>query len=949
MRFHAFFPALLLALAGCAQTVTPPPVAVSPAPAPVPDWRHLQGDVPADLQFRFGQLANGMRYAIRQNATPAGTAVVRMEIASGSLSETESERGFAHFVEHMAFNGSNNVPEGEMIRLLEREGLAFGPDTNAFTTFEQTQYKLDLPRNDPTLLDTALMLMRETASELTFSEEAVARERGVILAEKRDRNTYAYRELEDQLAFATPGARYVERLPIGTVETLNAATGATLRAFWAREYVPANTTLIVVGDLPIEAVEAAIHARFADWRPAPMPTRPDPGPVPYERKDLTDVYVDPALSERVSAFRHGPWQEEPDSIATRQKALLKRIGYEVVNRRLKRLARKENAAFRSAGLGTGDVFKVGRTTNLIVDTGDGEWKAGLLAAAREYRRALAGGFTAAEVAEQVAIIRTATQDAAGAADTRPHGAYVELVLDLARNDKIPSTPQSALERFEAFAPSITPGAVMAALKDELVPLDNPLLRFQGRTSPAGGPDAIRSVWESAMAEKLDTLATTDAGAFGYGDFGPSGRVVADTVEPQLGIRTIRFANGVRLNLKRTDVERDRVWVNLNLDGGDMLATRENPLAVEMVTALPAGGLGKHSEDELDSITAGRSVNLAVQAQDDNFVMAARTTPRDLELQLQLLAAAVTDPGYRVEGEQNYRRGIANYFARKDATPGSALGAEIGGILSDGDPRFTLQPLEAYRALTFAMLRESIADRLAHGAIELALVGDIDEAHAIELVGRTFGALPAREPDFLPYADRRNRPFTKNLTRRTLHHTGPEDQAALRYVWLTTDDRDPVESLRLELLERVVKLELTDQLREKLGKAYSPSAANDASRDWSNYGTFTIGVSIETAEVPATEAAIAETMARLLASPVDADLLQRARQPMIERYDNALKGNGGWMSLTERAQSEPDRIDRFLKTKARLAAISPQQLLETARRYLAYDKAVEAIALPQLKQ
>lgn len=946
MKVGAFFPALLLALAGCSQTATPPPIATLPAPAPVPDWRYVQGDVPADVQFRFGQLPNGMRYAIRHNATPAGTASIRMEISSGSLSETDSERGYAHFVEHMAFNGSTNVPEGEMIRLLEREGLAFGPDTNASTGFEQTQYKLDLPRNDPALLATALMLLRETASELTFSEEAVARERGVVLAEKRDRNTYAYRELEDQLAFATPGARFVDRLPIGTVETLNAATGAALRAFWAREYVPGNTTLIVVGDFPVDAVEEAIKARFTDWQPATMPVRPNAGPIPYNRKNLTDIYIDPALSERVTAFRHGPWQEEQDSIATRQKALLKRIGYEAINRRLKRVARQENAPFRDAGFGTGDMFKVGRTTNLIVDTGDGEWQSGLIAAAREYRRAMAFGITAAEVAEQVAIIRTATQDAAASADTRQHGSFVNLVLDLVRDDKVPSTPQSALERFEAFAPSITPETVMAAMKDEAVPLDKPLLRFQGRTSPAGGPDAIRRAWQAAMDEKLDSIAAADPGAFGYEDFGPAGTVVSDTREPALGIRTIRFANGVRLNLRRTDVEREKVWVNLNLDGGNMLSTRENPLAVSMASALPSGGLGKHSQDELDSITAGRSVNLTFDTQGDTFVMAARTTPRDLELQLQLLAAAITDPGYRVEGEQNYRRGIANYFARKDATPSSAIAARIGGILSDDDPRFTLQPLESYRALTFAKLRDSISDRLAHGAIELAVVGDLDEAKTIELVARTMGALPARDPDFLAYADRRQRPFTQDRTRRTIHHTGQADQAAIHFVWPTTDDRDPVETLRLELLERVVKLELTDVLREKLGKAYSPSASHDASRDWAGYGTFTIAVSVETGEVQATQAAIAETIDSLLAGPIDSDLLLRARQPMIERYDNALKTNGGWMALAARTQSEPDRIERFVNGKTRLAAITPQELLETARHYLAREKAVELLSLPQ---
>jgi zinc protease len=156
-------------------------------------WAFETSDVPVDPGFTFGTLPNGMRYVLRENHTPANTVLVRLRIGSGSLEETDEERGLAHFVEHMAFNGSTRVPEGEMVRLLEREGLAFGADTNASTGFETTTYKLDLPRSDPKLIDTALMLMRETASELTISAEAVARERGVILAEKRDRTTYARR------------------------------------------------------------------------------------------------------------------------------------------------------------------------------------------------------------------------------------------------------------------------------------------------------------------------------------------------------------------------------------------------------------------------------------------------------------------------------------------------------------------------------------------------------------------------------------------------------------------------------------------------------------------------------------------------------------------------------------------------------------------------------------
>lgn len=957
MKIRALLPAaLLLALtAACAPATGRVESAAAPSgaqaattqPRPLPDWSALdKSDVPRDPAFHFGQLPNGMRYVVRQNATPAGTAIVRMQIESGSLSETDSERGYAHFVEHMAFNGSTNVPEGEMIKLLEREGLAFGPDTNAFTSLDKTRYKLDLPRNDPALLDTALMLMRETASELTMSDEAVERERGVVLAEKRDRNTYAMRELEDELAFSAPGAYFVERLPIGTVETLNAATGEKLRAFWAREYVPGNTTLAVIGDFPVADVEAAIARHFADWQPEPMPDTVNPGPVPFDRKGLTDIYVDPALSERVTAFRHGPWQEEPDSIATRQRAVLKQIGYDIVNRRLKRLSRQADAPYQDAGFGTGDIFKVGRTTNLIIDTSDGGWKKGLLAAVREYRRALAFGFTQAEVDEQIARIRTATQDVAAAAATRNHRTFEGLVFNLVEHGKVPSTPQSALERFEEFVPAISPASVLDALTWEAVPLENPLLRFQGRKHPAGGATAIRKAWDAAMAETLEQAAAAEAATFAYDDFGTPGEIVTDETSADMGIRTVRFANGVRLNLKGSALERDRVQVKVNIDGGKMLDTREKPLATDMTYALPRGGLGKHSEDELETIMAGRSVNLAVRAAADTFVLSAGTTPRDLELQLQLLAAAVTDPGYRIEGEQNFRRGISNYFAQKDATPNAALGAATGGILSDNDPRFTLQPEADYRALTFAGLKDAIGERLTNGAIEVALVGDFDEDAAIAAVAATFGALPPREPEFRPYDDRRDRPFTQDRSERIVRHTGLPDQAAIRYIWPTRDDSDPVETITLELLEKIVKLQLTDTLREKLGEAYSPGAASDASRDWKGYGTFMVAASVDTSAVAATEVAIRDVMTQLTSEPVSADLLQRARQPMLERYDNALKSNAGWMALAVHAQSEPERIERFVKGKTRLQAVTPADLLAMAQSYLSPDKAVRMIALPQ---
>jgi zinc protease len=943
MRRLLPFLLLALTLSACAPQARD----VASASRPAPDeWAFEKSDVPLEPGYRFGRLPNGMRYAIRRNATPRATAMVRMEIAAGALDESESERGFAHFVEHMAFNGSTNVPEGEMVRLLERDGLAFGADTNASTGFEQTTYMLDLPRNDPALLDTALMLMRETASELKFAPAAVERERGVVLSEMRDRNTWQLRNTMEQARFLHPGALYPQRFPIGTAETIGAASAETLKAFWQREYVPAQTTLIVIGDFDPADVEAKIVARFAGWQGAPAGPRPDPGPIDAKARGRTDVYIDPALSERIAAARHGPWIEGPDTLAQRRENLLRQVGYGIVNRRLLSIARRGDPPFRGAGFGTADVFKAGRTTNLIVDTIDAKWQRGLAAAVAEYRRALKHGFTQAEVAEQVANLRTATANAAASAETRSNATHVFAVLDLVRNGVVPSAPASVLERLDALVPLITPESVLAALKREAVPLKAPLLRFQGRRQPEGGETAIRAAWRRAMRAPLERPGAAATAGFAYTDFGPAGTVAEDRRQPSLGIRELRFANGVRLNLKRTDIEKERVLVRVTLDGGDMLNTRANPIATQMVPTLPVGGLGKHTQDDLQSILAGRTVSTAVSSTAETFVAFAQTTPRDLELQLQVHAALFTDPGYRPEGEVQYRLNINNFFAQLRATPASALQNALGGILSDEDPRFTLQPVEAYRKLTFARLRQDIADRLAQGAIEVAIVGDIDEEQAIALVAKTFGALPPREAEFRPYPDQRTRPFTADRSPRVIRHTGPQDQALLRITWPTRDESDPVEAQTLELLERVVRIELTETLREALGKAYSPGATSATSRVWPGYGTFAVTASIAVPEVPATRAAIAATLRELRERPVPADIVQRARAPLVESYDNWLKSNGGWMALVARAQSEPELIAEYELAKARLLALTPADLQAMARRYLQDRDGVEVLVLPE---
>ncbi|MCY7398331.1 MAG: insulinase family protein, partial [Sphingomonas bacterium] len=265
MASHVYLTRFAIGVSFAALTLP----ATAPAlaqPAATSAWGLRVTDVVSDPAIRYGRLANGMRYAIRRNTTPKGTASVRLHFPFGSIGETEDERGLAHFIEHMAFNGTTNVPEGDMVKILERQGLAFGPDTNAATGFDSTTYKLDLPVTDKARIDTALFLMREVASEVKFDPAAVQRERGVIEGERRARDSFQLRYVTDLLNFQAPNTLYGKRLPIGTTPVITTAPAARIADLYRRYYRPENATLVIVGDVDPVALEAQVKAKFADWR-----------------------------------------------------------------------------------------------------------------------------------------------------------------------------------------------------------------------------------------------------------------------------------------------------------------------------------------------------------------------------------------------------------------------------------------------------------------------------------------------------------------------------------------------------------------------------------------------------------------------------------------------------------------------------------------------------------
>ena len=903
-------------------------------------WNLDAQSTPADPAIRFGVLPNGMKYAIRRNMTPKNSTVIRFRIDVGSTAEADDQRGLAHFLEHMAFNGSTNVREGEMVKLLERDGLAFGADTNASTSYTQTVYKLDLPRADDALVDTGLMLMREIASELTLLPAAIDRERGVILSEMRLRDQAGLRNLLHFLEFMAPGTPVARRKVIGTTDVLQTAPAARLRDLYDRFYTPGRSTLVMVGDFDPVAIEAKIVARFASWRPrGQFDGDPSAAKIDTSRTTGASYFVDPAVPTAITIAAVKPFVPQRDTPALRRQQIVEAIATGIVSRRLARLAQTPDAPILGGGASAADLFRTLRLTTIEAVAKDGDWRPALAMGEQELRRALQHGFTRAEIDEQLAGVRASLENETASVTTRTSTAHADTIAASLEMQMTVSTPEWRLAQLREVAPTITPDAVTTAFRARWAGVA-PLVRIAAKTPLVDAPAKILQAFADSSKVEVTPPVTAIVAAFAYTDFGAPGKIVADTRITDLDLRTVRFANNVRLTVKKTDFEKDIVRISLRVGGGQLEFGRDGAaLSGLMATVFTAGGLQKHSLDELRSILAGRSVTPGFGVGENSFGTKTATTPRDFELQIQLLAAYLTAPGFRPEADRFWQRAVPLIGPSLEASPAAIFQRDAGRIVADGDPRFGVPDAATLAAQTSEKLRAATARAFTSGSVEIGIVGDIEEAKVIEIVGKTFGALPPRDPSPLPFTDARKVRFAQKLTPATLRHAGKPGEAQTMRYWPTTDDSNAQTDVDLDLLSGVMRLMLNEELREKLGATYSATTDSDTSSIYPGYGFLSAGGNVDVARMGEVEAAIDRVATQLRDRPVPADLLTRARNPLLERLTKRLRENTTWLNVAEDAQSEPRFVARFRIERTLYEKVTPARLQEMARRYLMPGKAL----------
>jgi zinc protease len=374
--------------------------------------------------------------------------------------------------------------------------------------------------------------------------------------------------------------------------------------------------------------------------------------------------------------------------------------------------------------------------------------------------------------------------------------------------------------------------------------------------------------------------------------------------------------------------------------------KQQYLSSFMNGAYVGGGLGKYDIDDLRAALAGSTAQPMLYASTDHFGGSGAVVSKDLERQMQLVAAYLADPGKREEAVRLFRRGLPEYYSRLDATPQSALGVAIGRTMNADDPRFTVPDQKGLTAADFAELDRALGDALATNRLEIGLTGAIDEDAAIAIVAKTFGALPKRKIDPQDYTGARKTAWSGATGNHDVAHRGEANQLSWRRVWTTTDASDSRTEQSMQVFASMVQIRLIEELRERLGKTYGVFAGSSMSRTYPGRGTFTIATDGDPKDLAAIEAAVDTVMAELLAAMPDDDLFIRARKPTLEAYADWKKQNGTWSDLVARAQTDADMLQRFRDSEAQFKSLTAEEVLGTARRWLLGKQAFTFRALPE---
>lgn len=943
--------ALFLALRGNKpdeKPSTPPSVAVEAR-----EWPQKKSDIAPDPSAVFGTLENGMRYMILPNSEPPNRLSLRLHIAAGSLMEEEDQRGVAHFLEHMVFNGTRRHKDANtLIREMQTRGIAFGAHVNAYTSFDETVYMLDLPDLKPDTMKLTFGVLRDFADGALLSAEEIDAERGVILAEKASRDSVEYRMMLKQFQTMLPGSLIGERFPIGEEEVIKTAPRERFVDFYQKYYTPERMTFVAVGNIDAAELELTIKETFGTLANPEKPgTNPDMGKVAIPEGVKAHIFSDPELaSTDVSLNLVRPFERKPDTKETRAARFPVEIAHSIMGRRFERITKQENSPVSTGSASKFALFNELEMGSVSLTAADDRWQEVVPVLEQELRRAKQHGFTEAEFSEAKANLLNAYREEVKRKDTRKSDSLATAIASSVNDGSVFSTPEADL----ALSEEILNGITVAEVHADFVKFwEAPgyHLVLSTKEEPEDAADTLAKLYAASAKTTVEPPAARELIPFGYTDFGTPG-TVADTVEVEdLGITQIKLANNVRINLKKTDFEKNRIRMMARIGTGQLSQPVDIPMFDKFANAIfDGGGLGKHTNDELSEILAGRNASVGLSIGEDAFTLSGSTTPDDQLLQLQIMVASLTDPGYRPEALWQFQKAIPMLFQSiKHTTSGPMM--EMNAWLHGGDFRFTVPTQEQISNYTIDQVKAWLTPELEKGYLELTIVGDFDQEALIEDLLATFGTLAKRDaapPEKTPLS--RGMDFPIPPSEKTFTYESKIPQAAATAVWKTDGMRGNIpEVRRLNVLSEIYGDRLREEIREKLGASYSPNAGVGGSDALECFG-YLVGQSIGKPDDIPLLLTTMETIAKDFSEKgATQDELDRALAPTLSNLEKTLRDNSYWLStVLSQSQADPEKLELARTRDKDYRSIKLEEINALAKKYYTQKNLHKISILPKVE-
>jgi len=865
------------------------------APAAAADLA-LDRVLPLDPAVREGRLPNGLRYFIRQNARPEKRVSMRLAVNAGAIQEEDDQRGLAHFIEHMAFNGTAHFKPGELVSFLESIGAQFGPHVNASTGFDETIYMLDVPTDRPGYVAKGLLALHDFAAGLSLLPEEIEKERGVVLEEWRGRLGAGSRITDKQLPVLFKGSRYADRLPIGLPEILRTAPRARLLAFYQRWYRPDLMAVVVVGDVPVAEAETMVRERFGVI-PAATGTVPsvDRG-VPTHAETLYGMATDPeAQGSSVSLAFKGP-ADHDQTVGGYRRSLVKQLVSEMLTMRLREIARRPSAPFVGAQAGSDALGRSLEMFALDANVAEGQLAGGLAALALEAQRVKQFGFSAAELDRARQGLLSAYERAFNERATSESPSYAnEYVRHFLEAEPAPGI-EVEYRIASTYLPSVTPDEVSQAARGLITDGNRVVLGVapEKKDTPAPTVAALTVALGTAAAARLEPWADATSGRDLVETMPAPGAVTRRRAIPEIGVTVLTLSNGVEVWLKPTDYKNDQILFSAYALGGTSLASQATYTSAGLATALVGvGGLGGLSPVDLSKLLSGKIVQASPSVGDYTQGVNGSSTPRDIETALKLNYLAFTAPNLTADALDLLRRRLAGSLDNRAQNPRAVFGEQVDLVNTSNHYSAVALTAADLPALNLDAMRAFYAARFANAAdFTYFFVGAFSVDDLTPAIAHWIGALPSTGARTSAFRDMGVKFPGAVVTKEVKKGREPAAQTVLSF--FADPGQDELAMHRTRAAATLLGIRLRDILREQLGGTYGVSVGFDNPLPLKGYGAMVIrfGSSPENVD-PLVKASLAE-IARLKAEGPSLEDVNTVKELERRELETSAKQNAYWL-------------------------------------------------------